>query len=481
MIMRGLGRAFIDFGLGMNDLALLSINRLSGMLDTAEISAESLTRLFLDRAEGVGRRLNCYITLCKETALQEARTATARAAAKRRRSALDGIPIALKDNIDVAGVPTSNGFGGAPWRIPTEDAEIVRRLREAGAVILGKLNMHEGALGATNDNPHHGRAFNPHRAGHSPGGSSGGSGAAVAAGLCCAALGTDTGGSVRIPASWCGVIGLKPSYGLISTRGVVPLSYRLDHAGPLTRTVADAAIMLGVLGGFDPGCPESRRGPNVSYHTLKPGRLDNVRLGVIDNFAAEPTEPAINAAFNVALEQLADLGAEIRTVNLPSYDMVQGRRAGFLRVEAEAAFVHGPLYGKEPDRFSLEMHRYLSYGARMPATQLLAADRRIDIAAFELAHCFEEVDAIVSPTTPQAALLFGGSEPDSAGAFSILANFAGYPAISAPMGRNEMGLPLGLQIIGAHHGDVRMLEIAACYEAAAGLDIRPPPLGGIKV
>jgi aspartyl-tRNA(Asn)/glutamyl-tRNA(Gln) amidotransferase subunit A len=172
----------------MDRLALMSISRLSELLDAGETNAEELTRLFLDRAEGVGRGLNCYITLCRDTALLEARAASERAATNRRRGKLDGIPVAIKDNIDVAGVPTSNGFGGAPWRVPNQDSEIVRRLRAAGAVILGKLNMHEGALGATNDNPHHGRAINPHGAGRSPGGSSGGSGAAVAAGLCCAAL-----------------------------------------------------------------------------------------------------------------------------------------------------------------------------------------------------------------------------------------------------------------------------------------------------
>ena len=458
----------------MSQLAVMSISRLSRLLDAGETNAEELTRLFLDRAEGVGRGLNCYITLCRETALIEARAATERAATKQRRGKLDGIPVAIKDNIDVAGVPTSNGFGGAPWRIPCEDSEIVRRLREAGAVILGKLNMHEGALGATNDNPHHGRAINPHGAGHSPGGSSGGSGAAVAAGLCCAALGTDTGGSVRIPASYCGIVGLKPSYGLISTRGVVSLSYGLDHAGPLTRTVADAAIMLGVLGGFDPDCPQSRRGPEVRYDAIRPGRLDGVRLGIISNFSAEPAEPAVMAAFNVALELLSGLGANIRSVDLPTYDVVRGRRAGFARVEAEAAFMHGPLYGKEPWRFSPEMRSYLDYGARMPATQLLEANRRIDVAAFELGRCLEEVDAIVSPTTPQAAPAFGGPSNDNAGAFCILANFSGSPAISVPMGCDEAGLPLGLQIIGALHRDVQVLEIATSYEAAAGLDIKPP-------
>lgn len=459
---------------------LLPITRLSAMLDARETDSVALTRAHLERIAGPGKALNAFITVMAASALAEARHAAGRAAAGRRLGPLDGIPIALKDNIDVAGVPTSNGLGGAPWRIPTEDAEVVRRLREAGAVILGKLNMHEGALGATNDNPHHGRAINPYRAGYSPGGSSGGSGVAVAAGLCCAALGTDTGGSVRIPASWCGIVGLKPSYGLISTRGVVPLSYRLDHTGALTRTVADAAIMLGVLGGFDPGSPESRHGPNVRPDTLKRGRLDNVRLGVLGNYAAEPVEADITAAFNATLAHLTRLGAEIRIVDLPTYDVVQGRRAGFVRVEAEAAFVHGPLYGKEPERFSAEMRRYLDYGAKMPARQLLTADRRIDVAAFELTQCFEGMDAIVSPTTPQTAPMFGGARPDSAGAFCILANFAGCPAISVPMGCNEMGLPMGLQIIGMHHGDAQVLEIAASYEAVAGINIKPPPFSDIR-
>ncbi len=459
----------------MTDLAFLSIARLSQMLDTAQVDAEALTRLFLDRAEGIGRGLNCYITLCRGSALDGARAAAARAAAKRRRGKLDGIPIALKDNIDVSGVPTSNGLGGAPYRIPTEDAEIVRRLRAAGAVILGKLNMHEGALGATNDNPHHGRAINPHRAGHSPGGSSGGSAAAVAGGLCCAALGTDTGGSVRIPASYCGVVGLKPSYGLISTRGVVPLSYRLDHAGTLTRTVADAATMLDALAGFDSHCPESRPGPSVRFGDPTPRRLDGVRLGVIANFSGERVEPAVVAAFDAALERMQSLGALVKTVELPSYDMVKGRRAGFVRVEAEAAFVHGPLYRDAPERFSSQMRAYLDYGLKMPATQLLAADRRIDIAAFELMCCLHEVDAIVSPTTPQAAPTFAERPPENAGAFCIPANFAGCPAISVPMARSELGLPLGLQIIGRLHSDMQVLEIAASFEASTGFETAPLP------
>src|SRR6266446_8838658 len=235
----------------MGNLAFLSISRLSRLIDSGDVDPTALTRLFIERAEGVGRGLNCFIVLCKETAMSEARAAADRAAAKRRLGPLDGIAVAVKDNMDVAGVPTSNGFGGPAYRVPAVDAAVVRRLRAAGAIILGKLNMHEGALGSTNDNPHFGRAINPHRDGHSPGGSSGGSAAAVAAGLCCAALGSDTGGSVRIPASYCGVVGLKPSYGLVSTRGVVPLSMSLDHVGPLARTVADEAHMLSAMAGHD--------------------------------------------------------------------------------------------------------------------------------------------------------------------------------------------------------------------------------------
>ena len=459
----------------MPNLAFLSATELSALIETGDVDPRGLTRVFLDRAGGEGRGLNCFIALCEESALAEASAAAGRARSKSRRGPLDGIPVAVKDNMDVAGVPTSNGFGGAPFRIPDQDSEVVRRLRAAGAIILGKLNMHEGALGSTNDNPHFGRATNPHRDGHSPGGSSGGSGAAVAAGLCCAALGSDTGGSVRIPASYCGVVGLKPSYGIVSTRGVVPLSYRLDHVGPLTRTVEDAAMLLNVLAGFDPLCTESRRSSVGGYPSPKAGRLDGVKLGMLGNFKSEKHDRAIAPAFNKALEKLASLGAEIRSVTLPSYDAIKGRRAGFVRVEVEAALVHGDMYRSEPERFSPQMRYYLDYGAKASGTQLLRADRLIDIAAFELRQCLEDVDAILSPATPHASPPFDDDAPDNAGTYCILANFAGAPAISVPMGCDANGLPLGLQIMGAVQQDARVLEIAAVYQAAAGFRLLPPP------
>jgi aspartyl-tRNA(Asn)/glutamyl-tRNA(Gln) amidotransferase subunit A len=457
----------------MSDLAFKSATELGQLIGAGQVDPLELTRSYLARAEGVGRDLNCFITLCNDRAIAEAMSASGRARMKKRLGPIDGIPVAIKDNIDLAGVPTSNGIGGPAYCIPETDSEVVRRLRAAGAIILGKLNMHEGALGATSDNPHFGRVTNPYRDGHSPGGSSGGSGAAVAAGLCCAALGSDTGGSVRIPAAYCGVVGLKPSYGLISTRGVIPLSYRLDHVGPLTRTVSDAALMLSELAGFDPECPDSRRGPSIDGLLPDAGRLDGLKIGVLANFEDETQEPGVAAAFREAQAIFRRLGADVRQVRLPNYDVIKGRRAGFVRVEVEAAFAYGALRQSEPERFSPQMRRYIDYGDKVAATQLMRIDRQIDIAAFELHRCLEDFDAIISATTPEAAPAFGAPN-DNAGAYCILANFAGAPAISVPMGEAE-GMPLGLQIICALHHDAKVLGIAAAFEAESGVQLLPPP------
>ena len=463
----------------MTNLAFSSIAELSAALDAHRLDARELARHALARIDGPGRALNAFVAVCRDDAVRAAEAAAARAATGRRLGPLDGIPIALKDNIDVAGMPTGNGFGGAtPWRIPTHDAEVTRRLRAAGAVILGKLAMHEGALGATNDNPHTGRTYNPHGGtqapGLTPGGSSGGSGAAVAAGLCVAALGTDTGGSVRLPAAYCGIVGLKASYGLVSPRGVVPLSHQLDHVGPLTRTVADAAVMLQALAGSDADCPESRAFPPLSP-LGEPGALAGVRLGVLGNLDDEPPEPAIATAFAAARGVLERLGAALETVRLPTYDMARGRRALLVRVEVEGAFVHGALLAREPERFSPEMRGFLEFGQRAGAQLLMQADRRIALAVHELERCFAMVDAIITPTAPQVAFPFDQNVPDNQSAYTALANFAGCPAISLPMGVTADGRPIGLHVMAPVGRDDRVLVIAAAYEAAAAWRIVPPP------
>ena len=443
------------------------------MLEVGRVDAVALTRHCLERAAETANTLNCFIRLCADAALAEAKMAAARARAGQRRGPLDGVPVAVKDNIDIAGVPTTNGFGGGALHVPEQDATVVRRLCAAGAVILGKLAMHEGALGATNDNPHHGRTHNPHRYGHSPGGSSGGSGAVVAAGICWAALGTDTGGSVRIPASYCGVVGLKPSFGLVSTRGVVPLSRRLDHIGPLARSVHDAALLLDALVGYDPGWPGSRRPAPAA----PAGRgLAGLRVGMLHGFEREQIEPAVLAAFDTAIDQVRRRDAIIVPLTLPGFDPVKVRRACFVRVEAEAAFIHGPLYKREPHRFSAEMRGYLDYGMRLTATRLLRADWVMEEAAGALNTCWDDVDVIATPATPQAAPAFDAPSLDNAGTFCVLANASGCPAISLPMGSSPEGLPLGLQIIAPLDQDRLLLNVAAAVEDALEVILALPAL-----
>jgi Asp-tRNA(Asn)/Glu-tRNA(Gln) amidotransferase A subunit family amidase len=462
----------------MHELAFLPITELARRIEACELDPRDLLNAYVARATGIGRALNCYLVLCQHEAEAEAEQAALRAQRKARLGPLDGIPIALKDNIDVVGVPTSNGFGGA-HAPASADAEVVRRLRAHGAVIMGKLNMQEGALGAVNDNPHHGRTSNPFRDGYTPGGSSGGSAAAVAAGLCAAALGTDTGGSVRIPAAYCGQVGLKPSYGRVSARGVVPLCWRLDHVGPLTRTVSDAALLLAGMAGYDPAWPyarnyQGRQEEGAPWAAQANLHLKGVRLAILSNLRRTAVEPSVEAAFQRALAVLTALGADLREVTLPTYDVVLGRRAVFVRVEVDAATVHGPLYQREPARFSAEMRGYLDWGLRAGAVRLAEADRVIDVAGHELRCALAGVDAIATATTPQAAFAFAGRVPDNVGDFCVLANMAGCPAISLAMGANELGLPLGLQLMAAQGHDDRLLAIARAYEAGAGRGSAPP-------
>jgi Asp-tRNA(Asn)/Glu-tRNA(Gln) amidotransferase A subunit family amidase len=459
----------------MQDTLFLPMTELSRRIESGELDPEALIGAYLERSEGVGKTLNCYLALSRERACADAERAAKRAAQHRRLSPVDGIPIAVKDNIDVAGVPTTNGLGGSHHPLAAADAEVIRRLRSQGAVIIGKLNMQEAALGAVNDNPHHGRTTNPFRTNTTPGGSSGGSGAAVAAGLCAAALGTDTGGSVRIPASYCGVVGLKPSYGLVSTRGVTPLSLRLDHVGLLTRSVADAALMLAASAGLDADWPYARSYGQDNYADLGDRSLRGVRLGVLTNLEQERAAPTVWSCFTKALELFESLGAELHSVGLPTYDVVRGRRAVLVRVEVEAAAEYCELYQREPERFSQEMRGYLDWGLAASALRLVEADRIIDRAAHELGRCFQGVSAIVSPTTPQAAFPFGGKPPDNQSSFCVLANMAGCPAISVPMGLDPAGLPLGVQILAPPGQDKRALAIAAAYEAAAQWHLAPPP------
>ena len=450
----------------MSDPTELDITDAAAALADGGFSAEDLLGAYLARIGRYEDRLNCFITLLAEPAREQARAADIRRAKGERLSPLDGIPIALKDNIDLAGAPTTNGM--AKFRMPDDDATAARRLRQAGAVIIGKANMHEGALGATTDNHHHGPSHNPWRPGHTPGGSSGGSAAAVAARLCAGALGTDTMGSVRLPAAYCGLAGLKPTYGLISTHGVVPLSYGLDHVGPICRSTRDLALLLAVLAGHDPDCTESIH----PHRALRAPAVDlkGLRFAVPLNAGATRCEDGIWDDFEGHVASLRQQGAVQVDLRLANPDPTGTRLAGLLISEAEAGHALEAHLQSHPGDFSDDFRKMLDYGRKAPAHRLVAAQRHLKAMGHEVRKLFDQVDLLLLPTAGEAAFSFERPAPAGQADFTQWANHGGCPAVSLPCGLSPDGLPLGLQLIARPLADGYLLALA---EAIAPL---LPPL-----
>ena len=462
----------------MIDLTGLTVAEASQRLARGEITSADLTEAYLARVASVDPTLNCYVLTRVDEARAEARDADARRARGGYRGALDGIPIALKDNIDVAGVPTTNGMGAQGSKTAARDAEVTRRLRAAGAVILGKLNMHEGALGGTTDNVHHGRTQNPWRRGFTPGGSSGGTGAAVAARLCAAGIGTDTLGSVRLPAAYCGVAGLKPTHRVVSARGVVPLSQRLDTVGPIARSAADLGLMFDVMAGFDPEYSGSVQRPGeVTHRATQKADLDGVTCGIITNLDLVEMDADVRSAFAQSIEMFEALGASIRRIDFPNYDPTTARRAGLLVCEADGAAVHERAMTEWPGAFSPEFRSMLEYGRDIARDRLTGAEHVIKLAGFEVRRALGEVDLIVSPTTPQPAFPFDGPVPVNQADLTAIASFGGCPAVSIPCGLTRTGLPIGLQLIGRPLGERRVLAAARAFEARCGFSATPSMSG----
>ncbi len=462
----------------MSDPTARTIGELDRALEGGALDALDVTEAYLARIEALDRDLNCYITVLADGAREAAAAAAARAGKGARLGPLDGVPIALKDNIDVAGVPTTNGLGPRQMAPPARDAEVVRRLRAGGAVILGKLNMHEGAFGATTDNPFHGRTHNPWRRGFTPGGSSGGTGAAVAARLCAGGLGTDTMGSVRLPAAYCGVTGLKATFGLASCRGIAPLSWRLDHVGPLCRSVGDLALLLAAIAGPDPDSIESITPPMpADYRVAEAPVIDGLTVGLIANFAEIETEPTVAREFAAALDRLRQLGAEIRTVELPGFEPDRARRAGLLINEAEAAVAHEAALAATPEAYSDYFRSMLAYGRDVSGARLIKAERMVQQVGFALNRAFEQVDLIASPVAPQTAFAFDGPEPVKQAGFTAAANVAGSAALSVPSGLSDDGLPVGLHLMAPRFAEARLLNAAAAFEAAGDFPAAPEVAG----
>lgn len=437
--------------------------------------------------------IRAFIELDAEGARAAAAASAARFADGRPHGPLDGVPVGVKANIAVRGLAWSAGVGFWRNRIAAEDAPAVARLRAAGAVILGTLNMHEGALGATTDNPHFGRCNNPSVPGCTPGGSSGGSGAAVAAGFVPVALGTDTMGSVRIPAAYCGVMGLKPTTGLVSNAGVVPLAWSLDHIGPVARSVEDLALVTQVMAGFDPADPVAEPAP-AGWTAMPHGRgLAGARLGLPREIEGVPTEPAVREAFARALDILRDLGAIIQPVSIPGWAPTPARRDGLLISEAEAAELHPELMGPDgattPEGVSESFAAALRYGRDASAARLAGAYRRIAEIGVATRAALAGVDALILPTAPQTAFAHDAKVPAAQADFTALANFAKLPAVSVPVQpmapaisvddqtfanianfANPAKPPVGLQFIGPRFGEAAILRMAAAWTAALMLD-----------
>lgn len=438
----------------MTDPTALSLAALVAGYRTGALDPRQATAAYLDRIARRNPDLNAYIATFDAAARAAAAASAERWRTGRALGPIDGAPVALKDNIDIAGKQTANGCAFGPT--PSEDADVARRLEAGGAVLLGKLNQHELAFGATTDNPHWGRCHNPARAGYTPGGSSGGSGAAVAAGLAVATLGTDTMGSVRIPAAYCGVYGLKPSFGLVSPRGVAPLAWSLDHVGPLSRDPADLALMLDAMAGFDGRSPESQA---VSLDR-RPVALDGLKIGSVAGLADNDIDAEVSAAYAAFLQRLAAAGAEIVEVSWSGLDFGRARRAGLLRAEADAALAYADDLAATPERFSAAVRPLLAYGRDLAAPRLAAADRTIRETRSQVLASFVAADVVALPAAPMPPFPFDAPHPPNQADFAAPANFAGCPALSLPAGTTGDGLPIGMQLLGLIGADYRLIALA---------------------
>jgi aspartyl-tRNA(Asn)/glutamyl-tRNA(Gln) amidotransferase subunit A len=392
------------------------------------------TEAYLRRIERLNPLLNAFLFVDREGALQDAEASAARWAVGAPLSPLDGVPVGVKANIAVQGMPWHAGIAAYRERVADRDADCVSALREGGAVILGVLNMHEAALGATTDNLAFGRCHNPYRHDVTPGGSSGGSAAAVAAGLCAAALGTDTMGSVRIPASYCGVFGHMPRRGRISTAGVVPLSWTLDRVGLLARSAEDAEAVLSIRSG-------------AAAVSIEAEARAPVALATLDLSGEVELDPDAAHRFGVVIEAAQSAGFAVKRIGLPSYDVVAMRKLCLLIAEVEGFVEHEAALAADPQGFSPALSAMLHWGSRQSAPKLAAAYRRLASAAAQMAVDLADFQAVLTPTTGGPAFPFDKTAPAGQADFTLIANIAGLAATAFPVGVNPDGLPLSAQIL----------------------------------
>lgn len=425
----------------------LDLVTLSGRLRSGKVSERDVTEACLARIERFDPAINAFRHVMADQARNQAKSNNCRRQLEEP-TRLASVPIAVKDNIDIVGAVTRSGLGPRAERPAADDAGIVARLRAAGAMILGHANMHEGALGATTDNPHYGRTHNPWRLGFTPGGSSGGSAAAVAAGFCSIALGTDTMGSVRLPAAYCGVVGFKPSHGLLSNKGIEPLCARLDQVGPLARSVVDILLLMEAL---DEGSARTRA-----------TELSVLRVGRLIEFEQVALQDDVRRAFENSLYRIHQAEVDLQDVSIEGLEPAKLRRAGLLLAEAEAAEHFAADRARFPEAFSEDFSAMLDYGAKAGSAKLEEAENLLDHVRKEFDALFENIDLLIAPTAPQTAFSFGDQAPANQADLTALANIAGAPAISLPI--MSADLPVGLQLIGRRGADALVLRVAELME-----------------
>jgi aspartyl-tRNA(Asn)/glutamyl-tRNA(Gln) amidotransferase subunit A len=455
------------------DLTTLTLVETRNLIQAGQISPVELTAAYLERIERIDPLLNCFITLTSELAIQNARQAEKtlqRRSGRRRITAhsLLGIPLALKDLYETRGVRTTAGSTFFNEYIPIEDAIAVKKLRRAGAIILGKLNMHEIALGVTNVNPHFGACHNPWDRARITGGSSGGSAAALAAELCLGSLGSDSGGSIRIPASLCGVVGLKPTYGRVSLRGLIPLSWNTDHAGPMAKCVQDVATLFQVIAGYDRSDPASIKHPTGEYLSAlyKGVKGWRVALAVGDYF--DHTDPEVWLAVQSAAQIFQALGAQVEHTQFPG--LLQAAQANGLMVISDAAAYHHERLQSQPEGFGDDILRRLQMGDAKTSREYIQARHTQTLLRRQFEQFFEDYEVLLLPATPVAAPLIEG--PDALEQAGLLTrytapfNLTGLPALSLPCGFTSQGLPIGLQLVARPWAEANLLQAAYAYEQA---------------
>jgi aspartyl-tRNA(Asn)/glutamyl-tRNA(Gln) amidotransferase subunit A len=467
-------------------LAFTPVIDLARMIASKAVSPVEVVRAQLERITALDGTLRAYLTVCDEAALVAARAAESALVAGRSMGPLHGVPIALKDLYDTAGVRTTGGSTILADRVPEADATVVRRLREAGAIVLGKLHMVEFAYGPEGLNAHHGSPRNPWDAAaeRMPGGSSSGSGVAVAAGLAPAALGSDTGGSIRIPASLCGITGLKPTYGRVSRAGVLPLAWSMDHVGPMTRTVADAALLLRVMAGYDPADASTSVLPVPDYLGALSGEVKGLRVGLLRRFFLESATPEVRAAVETAARALEKAGAIVDEVALPA--VVHVGAASYAVVASEALAYHTGWLKSRPGDYDPEVRTRLQLGAFVTGAHYVRGQQVRALVRGEVDAALARRDVLLAPATPLTAprlderqTTLGDGPCDVRGALIRLTrpfNFSGHPACAVPCGFDTGGLPIGMQIVGRPFDEATVLRAADAYQRLTDWHTRRPVL-----